>query len=262
MNRKREELKSLKEKYLEDRYQIKLKYAADPEKYAERHERHLKNKALTKSMPKRYSIGEEIFNSVSHGVGAGLSVAALVLLIVKAALYAPQEIKAQSISSFIVFGISLLILYLMSTLYHALTPYNVKNVFAVFDHCSIYILIAGTYTPFCLCAMESMTGWIMFGIIWGLAIFGVTFYSIFGNRMRIISAITYLPMGLMILFAMNQLLAHIPLISIIFLGVGGALYIVGWPFYIFKKVKWFHCIFHLFVLAGSIFHFFAVMTFF
>ncbi|MGP1587049.1 MAG: PAQR family membrane homeostasis protein TrhA [Treponemataceae bacterium] len=261
MNKKKQELLALKEKYEEQKYQIKLKYSLDPQKTTRRYERKVKNRELTKTMPKRYSIGEEIFNSVSHGVGAGLSIAAIVLLIVHAALDAPANMKAEYIVSFSIYGVTLLILYLMSTLYHALTPYNVKNVFAVFDHSSIYILIAGTYTPYCLCALDHITGWIMLGIIWSLAIFGVTVYCVFGNKLRIASAFTYLPMGLLILFAIKQLLVNLPAISIIFLVLGGFFYVVGWPFYLFKKQKWFHCVFHMFVLAGSIFHFFSVMLF-
>jgi hemolysin III len=262
MTEKREELKALKKKYREDKRAIKTKYARNPQKVEERRlaraERRRAQKELTEKMPKRYSIGEEIFNSVSHGVGAGLSIAAIVLLVVRAVLRAPAGETSWYVVSYAVFGASLFLLYLMSTLYHALTPYNVKNVFAVFDHSSIYILIAGTYTPYCFTAMNRTTGWVMFGIIWGLAIFGVTMYAVFGNKMRLVSAITYLPMGMLILFALKQLLANMPLRSVVLLLAGGACYIAGWPFYMMKKKKWMHCIFHLFVLAGSILHFFSI----
>lgn len=272
MTEKRRELKALKLKYRQDKKEIIIKYANDPElkrqkiekrlqKKAERIEKKRLRKERNDSMPKRYTIGEEIFNSVSHGIGAGLSVAAIVLLVVKAALFAPEGKTGIYVTSFTIFGASLLILYLMSTLYHALTPYDTKNVFAVFDHSSIYILIAGTYTPFCLTAMNPVTGWVMFGVVWGLAVFGVVMYSVFGSKMRLISAITYLPMGLMILFVLNQLAQHIPVISIVFLLSGGALYVIGWPFYLLKKKKWMHSIFHLFVLGGSILHFFSVFFF-
>lgn len=262
MNEKRTELKALKAKYRQDKRAVKIKYTRNPLKIEERAkaraEKRRIQKELTEKMPKRYSIGEEIFNSVSHGVGAGLSIAAIVLLVVRAVMKAPAGLTAWYVSSFAVFGVSLFILYIMSTLYHALTPYNVKNVFAVFDHSSIYILIAGTYTPYCLTAMTRTSGWVMFGIIWGLAVFGVTMYSVFGNKMRLISAITYLPMGMLILFALKQLFANMPLFSVIMLLVGGACYVAGWPFYMMKKKKWMHCIFHLFVLAGSVCHFFSI----
>ena len=139
-------------------------------------------------IPKRYSIGEEIFNSVTHGIGAGLAIAAIVLLVIKAVLYAPHGEKGFFITGVAIYGGCLFVLYLMSTLYHALTPYHVKKVFAVFDHSSIYLLIAGTYTPLCLGALRSHNGWWRFGIIWALAICGITFYSIFGSRMRALSA--------------------------------------------------------------------------
>src|SRR5574344_1364839 len=262
MTEKRQELKALKQKYREEKQSIRIKYAKDPQKrlaqVTARAEKRREEKELTQKMPKRYSMGEEIFNSVSHGVGAGLSIAAIVLLVVRAAIRAPAGLTAWYVVSFVVFGFSLFLLYIMSTLYHALTPYNVKNVFAVFDHSSIYLLIAGTYTPYCFTAMTRTSGWVMFGIIWGLAIFGVTMYAVFGNKMRIISAITYLPMGLLILFAIKQLMAHLTIVSIVMLLAGGACYIAGRPYHMMKKKKWMHSVFHLFVLAGSVLHFFSI----
>jgi len=258
MTEEKSELISLRKKYRAEKQAIKIKYARNPQKAQQKAERRRAERELTEKMPKRYSMGEEIFNSVSHGIGAGLSIAAIVLLAVHAAYHAPAGLTAWYVTSFVIFGVSLFILYIMSTLYHALTPYNVKNVFAVFDHSSIYILIAGTYTPYCFTAMTRTTGWIMFGIIWGLAIFGVTLYAVFGNKMRLVSAITYVPMGLLILCVIKQLLANMPLFSVVMLLVGGACYIAGWPFYMMKKRKWMHSVFHLFVLAGSICHFLSV----
>lgn len=259
MTEKKKELKELKVQYKEQKRLIKQKYSKDPLTKEQKYQEKLRQKEINDSMPKRYTMGEEIFNSVSHGVGAGLAVAAIVLLIVKAAVVLPPQEKPVYITSFAVYGFTLLLLYIMSTLYHALTPYNVKNCFAIFDHASIYILIAGTYTPYCLTAMSTVTGWVMFGIVWGLCIFGVTMYSVFGNRMRLISAITYLPMGCLVFFAFGQLQNNLSPMSMLFFLIGGAFYIVGWPFYALKKIKWMHCIFHLFVLAGSIFHFFSIL---
>jgi hemolysin III len=207
---------------------------------------------------KRYSPGEEIFNSVSHGIGAGLSVAAIVLLIVRAVYCAPAGLKPLYVTSFTLFGASLLILYMSSTLYHALVPFKAKNVFQIFDHSSIYLLIAGTYTPFCLVALRGPFGWTLFGIIWGLAITGIVLYSVFGNRLRAISAVTYVILGWIIVFAFRPLVRTLPHISLVFLIAGGIAYTAGCVFYVLKKVKWMHSIFHLFVLAGSIFHFFSV----
>lgn len=207
---------------------------------------------------KRYSIGEEIFNSVTHGIGAGLAIAALVLLIVKAITQSPAGETVYYVVSWSVFGSTLVILYLMSTLYHALTPPRAKSVFAIFDHVSIYLLIAGTYTPFCLASLGGTTGWTLFGIIWGLAIIGSTLYSIFGKKLRAVSAITYLLMGWLIVFAYKPMRDVLPSISLFFLIAGGLAYTLGVLFYAMKKHKWMHSIWHLFVLSGSIFHFFSV----
>ena len=232
-----------------------------PEK-AERKRLKLEAKAKRKveeaAIPKRYSIGEEIFNSVTHGIGAGLAVAAIVLLIVRAVLYAPVEEKGFYITSYTIFGASMFILYLMSTLYHALTPYGAKKVFAIFDHSCIYLLIAGTYTPFCLTALRGAIGWVLFGIIWALAIAGMTFYAIFGSKMRILSAVTYVLMGWLVIFAFKPMVQALPKVSITLLLLGGAVYTIGCIFYALKKIKWMHSIWHIFVIFGSVLHFFSV----
>ena len=224
----------------------------------ERYQERLERKAYEATIPKRYSIGEEIFNSVTHGVGAGLAVAATVLLIVRAVRYAPADGRGFYVTSFAIFGASLVVLYLMSTLYHALTPYGAKKVFAIFDHSSIYLLIAGTYTPFCLTTLRGSVGWVLFGIIWGLAIAGMTFYAIFGSRMRILSAITYVLMGWLVVFAFKPMVQNLNPLSLKLVLAGGVAYTVGCIFYALKKIKWMHCIWHIFVMFGSILHFFSV----
>jgi hemolysin III len=256
---------TIKAKAKADICDVKIQYAADPVRARARADAKIaavkareQRRSADALMPRKYSIGEEIFNSVSHGVGAGLSVAATVLLVLRAVFQAPVGKEVISVTSFSVFGGSLLILYLMSTLYHALTPYGVKNVFQIFDHSSIYLLIAGTYTPYCLVGLSGRGGWVLFGIIWGMAILGITVYAVFGNKMRLISSITYIVMGWIVFFAFRSLYAAIPRISFIFLVTGGIAYTVGCPFYMLKKIKWTHSIFHLFVLMGSIFHFFSV----
>jgi hemolysin III len=160
--------------------------------------------------------------------------------------------------SFAIFGGSLVVLYSMSTLYHALTQNRAKRLFAVFDHSSIYLLIAGTYTPFCLTTLNGTLGWTIFGIIWGCALTGITLYSVFGSRMRLLSVLTYLPMGWLIVFAAKPMSQALPPISLLFLVLGGISYTVGCVFYALKKIKWMHGVWHLFVLAGSVFHFFSV----
>ena len=214
-------------------------------------------KTMPKSSMKRYTCGEEVANAITHGIGAALAVAALVLLIVRAAYYAPQGHTAAYVTGFTLFGSSLIILYLVSTLYHAL-PQGAKAVFGILDHCSIYVLIAGTYTAFCLGPLYGSVGWTIFGIIWGCAVVGIVCYAVFGSRIRVLSFITYIPMGWLILFALRPLKSSLPLISFKFLVIGGMLYTLGTVFYALKKVKWMHSVWHLFVLAGSIMHFFSI----
>lgn len=205
-----------------------------------------------KNVSKAYTLGEEIFNSVSHGVGALLSIAATVLLIV----FSPK--KAITITSVSVYGASLILLYVMSCLYHAFTNIRVKKVFQIFDHVSIYLLIAGTYTPYCLVSLGGAFGWTLFGIIWGLAVLGTTIYSVFGNRLRKISSITYILMGWLVLAAFIPLRNALPKFSFSLLIWGGLVYTAGFAFYSAKGIKWAHSIFHLFVVAGSTLHFFSV----
>ena len=212
---------------------------------------------MAQKISKRYTTGEEILNAITHGIGVLLSIAALVLLIVRAVIYAPDEYKAQCIIGFTIFGASLIILYLFSTLYHAL-PLGTKKLFGIFDHCSIYILIAGTYTAYCLTALRGAVGWLIFGIIWGLAVVGIVLYAVFGSRVRVLSVITYIPMGWLIIFAAKPLKEQLSLLSFRYLVVGGLVYTVGCVFYAMKKVKWMHGIWHLFVLGGSIMHFFSI----
>jgi hemolysin III len=215
------------------------------------------------SVKKRYSLGEEIANAITHGIGTELSIAGLVLLIIKAVKYAPAQYKVSYVVGFAIFGVSLIILYIASTLYHALKNPTAKKVFGIFDHSSIYLLIAGTYTAYCITALRGALGWTIFGIIWAMAITGITFYAIFGSRMRRLSAITYVPMGLVIVFASGPTKASLIAVSgtntsWYFLLIGGACYLVGTLFYAMKKIKWTHSIWHLFVIAGSIMHFFSV----
>ncbi|MGP1577381.1 MAG: PAQR family membrane homeostasis protein TrhA [Treponema sp.] len=213
---------------------------------------------MEKTIKRRYTIGEEIANAVSHGIGMLLSIAALVLLIIRAAFYAPIAEKAAYIVGFTIFGSSAILLYLFSTLYHAL-PLGAKKVFGIFDHCSIYILISGTYTAYCLTALRGAAGWIIFGVIWGLAVLGIIFYAVFGSRIRLLSVITYIPMGWLILFAVKPLKEQLPMISFRFLVIGGVVYTAGCIFYAAKKVKWMHTIWHFFVMGGTIMHFFSLL---
>lgn len=222
-------------------------------------ERRCRKDALQSAKEKvRYSAGEEICNAVTHGTGALFAAAATVLLVIRAVQCAPSQLRGLFVTSFALFGASLFVLYLSSTLYHALVPPAAKNVFAVFDHCSIYFLIAGTYTPFCLAVLRGAAGWTLFGIVWGIAAAGISFYSVFKSRMRVLSAVTYVLMGWIVVFAFRPLRSALPPASFFLLAAGGAAYTAGCVFYAMKKVKWMHSVWHVFVLAGSALHFFSV----
>lgn len=201
------------------------------------------------------TLGEEIFNSITHGIGALLSIAALVILVVTATMYG----DAWHIVSFTIFGVSLIILYTSSTLYHSFTGTKVKNVFARLDHASIFILIAGTYTPILLTTLRGALGWTLFGIIWGTAITGVVIRSIYLTRFRKLMVAVYLVMGWMFVFALKSVIDHLPALSLWLLFTGGLTYSIGVVFYAWRKLPFGHGIWHLFVLGGSILHFFAIL---
>lgn len=210
---------------------------------------------MSKIKQKRnYTLGEEIFSAVSHGIGAGLSVAALVTMLVRAAKYG----DAYSVVSAAIFGSSLIILYTMSTLYHSLTAKSAKKVFRIFDHTTIFLLIAGTYTPYVLVTLRGVVGWVLFGILWGLAVVGIVFDSVMLEKFRKLEMLLYVGMGWCILFASGSLVSKLAHDGVVLLLVGGVLYTVGIIFYALKKIKYMHSIWHLFVLAGSIFHYFSV----
>ncbi len=201
------------------------------------------------------SLGEEIFNSITHGIGTLLSIAALAVLVV----YASIRGNAWHVVSFSIFGSTMVLLYLSSTLYHSFTKEKIKNLFARFDHAAIFLLIAGTYTPFVLTTLRGALGWTLFGIIWGLAIAGVVIRSIYLTRFRKLMVGIYLAMGWMFLMAVVPMVKSLPATSLIFLFLGGVFYSVGVIFYAWRNLKYGHGIWHLFVLAGSIMHFFSVL---
>lgn len=206
---------------------------------------------------KQYSILEEIFNSVTHGIGAGLSVAGLVWLILRAVRVG----DATSIVAVIVFGCSLLLLYLASTLYHAIPCINVKRVLRVFDHCAIYLLIAGTYTPFLLVSMRGSLGWTLFGILWGIACVGCAFKAFFTGRFDRVSTAMYVAMGWIVLVALKPAITYIPLGALVMMAIGGLAYTFGVFFYTNNKIPFNHAIWHCFVMAGSAIHFFAIIIY-
>jgi hemolysin III len=208
------------------------------------------------TITKRYTLGEEIFNSVSHGTGALLSIAGCVVLIVMCAIHkGAYEVVSSSI-----YGASLIILYTMSTLYHALTNPTAKKVFQILDHNTIFLLIAGTYTPLTLCCLKGALGWTIFGLVWGAATIGIVLSSINLDKFRKFSTLCYVIMGWGIILAIKPLYNNVPLSSVVMLIVGGLFYSVGVIFYVRKKSRYMHSIWHLFVIGGSVFHWFAILN--
>ena len=205
-------------------------------------------------MKKLYTPGEEIFNSVTHGVGAALSVAACVLMIIKAAFTG----DAMRVVCAAIFGASLIVLYTMSTLYHALTHPTAKKVMRIFDHCTIFILIAGTYTPFTLLAMGGALGWTLFGILWAVTVIGIVMNSLSLTRFSKLSMVLYLLMGWCVVFCVKPVVTFLGLWGTLMLLAGGIFYTVGIIFYSGKK-KYMHSVWHIFVLMGSICHILCVL---
>lgn len=205
----------------------------------------------------RFTKGEEIANSITHGIGIALSIAALVLLIVFASL----EGNAWHIVSFTLFGTTMVLLYTSSTLLHSLPEGKAKDVFEILDHSSIYFFIAGTYTPFLFVVVQGMAGWTLFAIVWGLAIGGTIFKIFFVKKFLFISTILYIIMGWLIIFTWGPLKEQLHVNGIILLVVGGILYTVGAIFYMWRWFKYHHALWHLFVLAGTILHFFCVILY-
>ena len=204
---------------------------------------------------RKLTVGEEIFNSITHGIGTLLSITGLVILVV----IAINNGNIWHIVSFSIYGITMILLYLSSTLYHSFMREKVKNIFARFDHAAIFFLIAGTYTPFVLTVIRGAFGWTIFGIIWGIAITGAVVRSIYLTRFKKFMVYLYLFMGWMFVIAIVPMVRNLSFTSILFLFLGGIFYSLGVIFYNLRKVKYAHGIWHLFVLAGSIMHFFSVI---
>lgn len=193
---------------------------------------------------------EEKLNAISHGIGALFGIVALVLLILN------ETSKTDwSLFSVIVYGITIIILFTASTCYHAIKGEKLKHRFRIVDHISIYFLIAGTYTPVCLISLEQTLGWTLFFVVWGIAAFGVILKLFFTGRFELFSTLLYLVMGWLIIFDFSNLSNTIGDDGILFLFAGGLAYTVGIIFYAIEKIPYNHVIWHLFVLAGAIFHF-------
>lgn len=209
-----------------------------------------------------YSKGEEIFNMTSHIVGGVLGVVATVLCVVFAAIHG----NGFGVVSGAIYGVTMIILYTMSSIYHGLKPQRYsKRVFQVLDHCSIFLLIAGSYTPFALCSFREYNtalGWTIFGVIWAMAIIGIILNSIDIKKYKIFSMICYLGMGWCIVFTANLLPKLLGTVGLSLLVAGGLAYTIGAILYgLGKKHKWMHSIFHMFILLGSILQFFCILLY-
>ncbi|HFB67004.1 MAG TPA: hemolysin III family protein [Aeromonadales bacterium] len=201
-----------------------------------------------------YSMAEEIVNSVTHGIGALLSIAALVLMVV---LSVTQSSTIAVVASAI-YGASLILLFLASTLYHGFQKSGVKKSLKVFDHCAIYLLIAGTYTPFMLISLQGAWGYTMTAVIWSLALFGVIFKIFYTEKFPRLSLFTYIFMGWLIVVASSEMVSKVPVGGLVLLAAGGLVYTLGTIFYASDKIPFNHAIWHGFVLGGATCHFFAV----
>ncbi len=207
-------------------------------------------------MAQSHRLGDILANSITHGVGVALSLAGVSALAIAAAHRGPTLYV-----SCIVYGSSLVLVYLCSTLYHSLVLTRARHVLQVLDHSAIYLLIAGTYTPFTLVSLRGPLGWTLFGIVWGLAIAGIVFKSFALGRFAAASAVVYIAMGWLIVFAMRSLIHAVGWHGVLWLALGGVLYTAGIVFFALDRLPYFHALWHLFVLGGSVLHYFAILLY-
>jgi len=206
-------------------------------------------------LSQKQSLGEEIANSITHGTGVGLSIAALVILVV----FAAKRSDAFKVVSYSIYGATMIILYLSSTLYHAFPQPRVKKFFHILDHSSIFLLIAGTYTPVMIGTIRGGWGWALFGVVWALAILGINMKIFAMGKFKLFSTLIYVLMGWMVLIAINPIKEATNPAFLRWMLIGGISYTLGVVFYAWKKLPYHHPIWHLFVLGGSICHFFAML---
>jgi len=202
-------------------------------------------------------LSTELANGITHGVGFGLSIVGLIVLIVLSARHG----TARHVVACSIYGATLAILYLASTLYHSVRGPKVKRILRIIDHSAIYLLIAGTYTPFTIVTLRGGWGWSLFGTVWGIAVFCIVLKVFFTGRYGILSVISYVLLGCLGLIAIRPLWEHLTGGGIVWLAVGGAAYIIGILFYAFKSIPHHHAIWHVFVMLGSACHYFSIMFF-
>ncbi len=201
-----------------------------------------------------YTLGEEIFSAITHGLGALFGVYALVYMVVVSAIHG----SAWAVVSGTIYGSTLIVLFCMSTLYHAIANKKAKLVFRILDHCTIFLLIAGTYTPIMLITLKGALGWVIFGVEWGVAILGIVFNSVSIERFKIFSMIGYVVCGWMVAIAFVPLVNSLAFSGFMYLLGGGLFYTIGLIFYKLKNVRYMHSIWHLFVLIGALLQYLCV----
>ncbi|KEA54537.1 hemolysin [Mangrovibacter sp. MFB070] len=211
--------------------------------------------ARTKRFAQGYSLAEEIANSISHGIGLVFGIVGLVLLLIQAV---DTRAGATAITSYSLYGGSMILLFLASTLYHAIPHARIKPLLKKFDHCAIYLLIAGTYTPFLLVGLRSPLAHTLMVIIWSLALAGILFKLTIAHRFKVLSLVTYLAMGWLSLLVVYQLAMRIAPGGVTLLAAGGVVYSLGVIFYVCRRIPFNHAIWHGFVLGGSVCHFLAI----
>lgn len=202
-----------------------------------------------------YSKREEVANAITHGIGIVFSVIALVLLL----LNSIPTGSLWHIVSLTVYGVTMILLYVCSTLLHSFPEGKIKDFFEILDHSAIYLFIAGTYTPFLFLVVKGSLSWILFGLVWGLAVFGVVFKAFFVKRFNLLSTLVYIIMGWLIVIAWRSLVETLPTPGMTLLVIGGLLYTIGTIFYVWRAFPFHHAVWHVFVLGGTAVHFFAVL---
>ncbi len=207
----------------------------------------------------KYTLAEEIVNAITHGIGALFGVTVLVLTII----FAAKNNNTIGIVSSAIYGVSMIFMFATSCIYHALSPnIKAKKIMRIIDHCNIYVFIAGCYTPYCLSTIGGMTGWVIFGINWLCALIGILLNSINLEKFKIPAFLMYLIMGWMIIFSYNDISLKLDVMGIRLLLLGGVIYTVGAIIYLFgRKIRYFHSVFHIFVLLGAISQFFSILLY-
>jgi hemolysin III len=210
---------------------------------------------IEETREKLYSFGEELAHAITHGLGALLAIAGLAVLTARATLYG----DARAVTAVAIFGATMVLMYTASTLYHSIQQPAAKRVLRAIDHSMIYLLIAGTYTPFNLITLHGPWGWSLFGVTWGLTLVGIVFKIFATGRFEKLSLAIYLGMGWCAIVAIKPLLHALPTGGLILLLVGGLSYSGGVAFYVWERLRYHHAIWHVFVLGGTVFHFFAIL---